>query len=148
LQDDIIEAIIGLPEKLFYNTGAPGIVMVLNKNKPEERKGKIIFINASNEYEKHPNVRRLNRLGEKHIEKIVNAYREFKDVEGFAKVVSLEEIKEKDYNLNVSLYVVPKEEEEEIDLEEEFKKMEELHREYLEKYEVVREYLKELKELV
>jgi len=126
LEKDLIEAVVLLPEKLFYNTGAPGIVMVLNKNKLEERKGKIIFINASNEYEKHPNVRRLNRLGEKHIEKIVNAYREFKNIEGFAKVVSLEEIKEKDYNLNVGLYVFPVIEEEKINLAEELKEFKEI----------------------
>lgn len=125
---DLIEAVVLLPEKLFYNTGAPGVVIVLNKKKTEERKEKIIFINASNEYEKHPDVRRLNRLGEKHIRKIVDAYRKFEDIDGFARVVSLEDIKEKDYNLNVSLYVFPVVEEEEIDLIkelEDFKKIEE-----------------------
>ncbi len=125
---DLIEAVVLLPEKLFYNTGAPGVVIVLNKDKPEERKEKIIFINASNEYEKHPDVRRLNRLGEKHIRKIVDVYRKFEDIDGFARVVSLEEIKEKDYNLNVSLYVFPVVEEEKIELAkelEDFKKIEE-----------------------
>jgi len=126
VRKDLIEAVVLLPEKLFYNTGAPGVVIVFNKNKPEERKGKIIFINASNEYEKHPDVRRLNRLGDDHIKKIVEAYREFKDIEGFARVVSLEEVKEKDYNLNVSLYVFPKVEEEEIDLSEEIQKFREI----------------------
>lgn len=122
VKKDLIEAVVLLPEKLFYNTGAPGIIIVLNKNKPEERKGKIIFINASNEYEKHPDVRRLNRLGKDHINKIVDAYRKFKNVDGFSKVVSIEEIKEKDYNLNVSLYVFPTIEEEKIELEEESRK--------------------------
>lgn len=126
VQRDLIEAVILLPEKLFYNTGAPGIIMVLNKNKPDERKGKILFINASNEYEQHPEVRRLNRLGEEHIRKIVDAYREFKEIEGFSRVVSVEEIKEKDYNLNVSLYVFPKVEEEEINLAEEYEKFREI----------------------
>jgi type I restriction enzyme M protein len=126
VRKDLIEAVVLLPEKLFYNTGAPGVVIAFNKNKPEERKGKIIFINASNEYEKHPDVRRLNRLGDEHIKKIVKAYREFKDIEGFARVVSLEEVKEKDYNLNVSLYVFPKVEEEEIDLSEEIQKFREI----------------------
>ena len=124
VDEDLVEAIILLPEKLFYNTMAPGIVMILNRNKPEERKGKILFINASQELEKHPEVRRLNRLGEEHIRKIVEAYRRFEDVDGFARVVPLSEIKEKDYNLNVTLYVFPREEEEEIDLA---KELEELH---------------------
>ena len=126
VRKDLVEAVVLLPEKLFYNTGAPGVVIVLNKNKPEERRGKILFINASNEYEKHPDVRRLNRLGDEHIKKIVEAYREFKDVEGFARVVSIEEVKERDYNLNVTLYVFPKVEEEEIDLNEEIQRFREI----------------------
>lgn len=105
VNDDLIEAIVLLPEKLFYNSGAPGIIMILNKNKPAERRDKILFINASNEYEKHPEVRRLNRLSEEHIKKIVEVYREFKEVEGFSRIVSIDEVREKDYNLNVSLYV-------------------------------------------
>ncbi len=64
LEDDLIDGIILLPEKLFYNTGAPSALVFLNKNKPEERKGKILFINASSEFEQHPEVRKLNRLDE------------------------------------------------------------------------------------
>lgn len=126
---DLIEAVVLLPEKLFYNTGAPGCVIIFNKNKPEERKGKIIFINASNEYEKHPEVRRLNRLGEKNIEKIVNAYREFKSIEGFSRVVALDEIAKNDYNLNVTLYVVPVEEREEIDVKAEWGELKRIEKE-------------------
>ena len=126
VKKDLIEAVVLLPEKLFYNTGAPGVVMVFNRNKPEERRGKIIFINASQEYKAHESVRRLNQLGNEHIEKIVGAYREFKDIEGFARVVSIEEIKKRDYNLNVTLYVFPGVEEEEIDLREELEKFREV----------------------
>ncbi|WP_456328619.1 N-6 DNA methylase, partial [Archaeoglobus sp.] len=79
VETDLVEAVILLPEKLFYNTGAPGVVIVFNREKDESRRGKILFINASNEYEQHPEVRRLNRL--KNIDKIVEVYREFKDVE-------------------------------------------------------------------
>lgn len=116
IKSDLIEVVILLPEKLFYNTGAPGAIIVLNKNKPNSRKRKILFINASHEYEKHPDVRKLNRLGAEHIEKIVKTYKEFKDYEGFSKVVEIEKIKENDYNLNVTLYVFPEEEVEEIDV--------------------------------
>ncbi|MCS7106201.1 MAG: type I restriction-modification system subunit M, partial [Candidatus Aenigmarchaeota archaeon] len=80
LEKDLIEAVILLPEKLFYNTGAPGVIIILRKNKPEKRKGKVLFINASQEYEKHPEVRKLNRLGEKNIEKIVEVYKSFGEV--------------------------------------------------------------------
>ncbi len=129
INKDLIEAVVLLPEKLFYNTGAPGCVIIFNKNKPKERKDKILFINASNEYESHPEVRRLNRLGEKNIKKIVDTYREFKDIKGFARVVSIEEIAKNDYNLNVTLYVTPIEEGEKIDIAEEFSELKELEKE-------------------
>ena len=128
VDEDLVEAVVLLPEKLFYNTQAPGAVIVFNKNKPPERKGRVIFINASNEYEPHPEVRRLNRLGKQHIEKIVKAYREFRDVEGFARVVSLEEVKANDYNLNVTLYVAPPTGTEEVDLEKELQELLELEK--------------------
>jgi len=128
VDEDLVEVVVLLPEKLFYNTQAPGAVIVFNKNKPPERKGRVIFINASNEYEPHPEVRRLNRLGKQHIEKIVKAYREFRDVEGFARVVSLEEVKANDYNLNVTLYVAPPTGTEEVDLEKELQELLELEK--------------------
>lgn len=123
LNADLIEAVILLPEKLFYNTGAPGAIIVLNKNKPKERKGKVLFINASKEYEQHPDVRKLNRLSDEHINKIVKAYREYTDTDGFSKVVGHEKIKENDYNLNVTLYVFPEEETEEINIDAEWKEL-------------------------
>ena len=129
VEDDLLEAIVLLPEKLFYNTGAPGIVMILNKEKPEERKGKIIFINASKEYRQHTQVKRLNQLAPENIEKIVRAYRNFEDVEGLSRVVNLEEIKGNDYNLNVSLYVFPEDEKEEIDLSKELEEFRAIERE-------------------
>jgi len=142
---DLIEAVILLPEKLFYNTGAPGAVIVLNKNKPEPRKGKILFINASNEYEQHPSVRKLNRLGDKHIEKIVKAYREFKDSDGFSRVVEIGKIKENDYNLNVTLYVFPEEEVEEIDVAKEWGELRRLEDELMVIERKIEAYLMELK---
>ena len=143
---DRIECVILLPEKLFYNTGAPGAIIILNKNKPESRKGKILFINASQECEKHPDVRKLNRLGDKHIEKIVKAYREFKDSDGFSKVVETEKIKEEnDCNLNVTLYVFPEEEVEEIDVAKEWKEMLAIDEQIKNVTEKIEGYLEELK---
>jgi len=113
-----------LPENLSYNTGAPGLILLLDKNKPEIRKGKVLFINASNEYESHPEIRRLNVIAETNMRNIVEAYRRFENIGGFARVVSLEEVRKNDYNLNVTLYVHPKEEEEEIDLAVELEKYE------------------------
>ncbi|MDI3475106.1 MAG: type restriction enzyme protein [Thermococcaceae archaeon] len=144
LKDDLLEAVILLPEKLFYNTGAPGAIMVFNLNKSEERREKVLFINASQEYEQHPEVRKLNRLGKEHIRKIVDAFEKFEDVEGFARVVDLEEIKENDYNLNVTLYVFPMEEEEEIDVKAEWEELRKINEELAEVDERIEGYLREL----
>lgn len=118
VNSDLLECVILLPEKLFYNTGAPGAIMIFNKGKQVHRKGKVLFINASNEYIPHPSVKRLNSLSNANIKKIVDTYNKFKDIEGFAKVVDLNKIKENDNNLNVTLYVKPIEKDEQIDLKE------------------------------
>jgi type I restriction enzyme M protein len=144
-KNDFIEAVILLPEKLFYNTGAPGAIIVFNKNKPPERKGKILFINASQEYEKHPEVRKLNILSKKNIEKIVDVYKSFGEVDGISRVVSLDQIKENDYNLNVSLYVFPEEEEEEIDIVKELEDLKILENELKEIETRMIEFLKVIK---
>jgi len=141
LEADLIECVILLPEKLFYNTGAPGAILILRKNKPVERKGKVLFINASNEFEQHPEVRKLNRLGDKHIEKIASVYREFKEVRGFSRIVSLDEIRENDYNLNVTLYVFPEEETEEIDVAREWEELRRVEDELVKVEEKIEGYL-------
>ena len=147
IEDDLIECVILLPEKLFYNTGAPGAIIILNMDKPEERRNKILFINASREYEQHPEVRKLNRLGDKHIEKIVEAYRKFAEIEGFSRPVPLEEIKENDYNLNVTLYVFPEEDEEPIDVSSEWKELQKLETELEKLEEKIKNHLHELEYL-
>ena len=141
VEKDLIECVILLPEKLFYNTGASGIIMILNKNKPENRKGKILFINAIEEYERHPNVRRLNILSPKNIKKIASTYENFKDVEGFARVVSLEEIRKNDYNLNVPLYISPLAKEEAIDLKRVYSELRKLRSEREESWKKVEGFI-------
>ncbi|RKY98806.1 MAG: SAM-dependent DNA methyltransferase, partial [Candidatus Hydrothermota bacterium] len=144
LENDLLEAVLLLPEKLFYNTGAPGAILVFRKNKPKERQGKVLFINASQEFESHPTIRKLNRLGDAHIQKIVKAYKDFREEEGFSRVVTLEEIRENDYNLNVTLYVYPIEEEEEIDIPAEWKAIREINQVLKEVEEKLRSFLEEL----
>ena len=144
VEADWVECIILLPEKLFYNTGAPGAIIVFNKAKPAERKNKILFINASGEFVPHPSVRRLNSLSRENIEKIVNAYRRFVDVAGFSRVVDVREVAENDYNLNVTLYVMPVEEREEIDISKEFSELKELEREREEIMKKIEEYVTEI----
>lgn len=105
LKDDLIECIILLPEKLFYNTGAPGVILILNKNKSQERKNKILFINASETFEKHPEVRKLNIISDKHIKKIVESYNNFKEDFNFARIRTREEIiDENNSDLNVNIH--------------------------------------------
>jgi len=129
IQRDLIECVILLPEKLFYNTGAPGAIIILNKKKPAERKNKILFINASNEYAPHPSVRRLNILSKDNINNIAEAYRKFEDITGFSRVVDVREIEDNDFNLNVSLYVMPIEEGEKIDIFKEYSELKKLEEE-------------------
>jgi type I restriction enzyme M protein len=124
LEKDWIECVVLLPEKLFYNTGAPGAIIIFRKNKPAERKDKVLFINASKEFEQHPEVRKLNILGKNHIEKIAGAYKSFGEEKGFARVVGLDEVRQNDYNLNVTLHVMSDEEGEEIDISKEFNELE------------------------
>ncbi len=144
INNDLIEAIILLPEKLFYNTGAPGAVLIFNKNKPKDRTGKILFINASQEFEQHPDVRKLNRLGEENREKIVKAYQEFEEKKGFSRVVDIDEIKKNDFNLNVTLYVFPEEEMEKINISEEWKDLGAIDSEINKISERIGDYLREL----
>ncbi len=132
VEEDLVEAVILLPEKLFYNTQAPGVIIVFNKQKPPERRGKILFINAGQLYEKHPEVRRLNRLGEQHIQKIVEIYKAFKEEPGLSRIATLREVRENDYNLNITLYVAPPLETEPVDLEKELQELLEVEKQAME----------------
>lgn len=104
LNDDLIEAVIGLGPQLFYGTGIPACILVLRSlgSKPADRKGKVLFINADRDYREG---RAQNYLEPEHIEKIVSAYRTFGEVPAFARIVSREELAENDDNLNVRRYV-------------------------------------------
>src|SRR5680860_336711 len=103
IQDDLLDAVIGLGSNLFYGTGIPASILVLRAKgaKEEKRRGKVLFINADREYREG---RAQNYLEPEHIEKIVSAYRRYEDVPGFARIVSREELAENDYNLNIRRY--------------------------------------------
>jgi len=147
VKSDLLEAVILLPEKLFYNTQAAGIILVFNKEKPAERKGKVIFINASELYIKHPEIRKLNQLSEENIAKIVEMYKDFNDFKNYARVVSLDEIEKNSYNLNVSLYVQKDNESEKIDISKEFEELKSLEEERQSIMEKLESYLEEVKRL-
>lgn len=111
---DRIEAIIALPQGLFYGTGIPGCILILNKSKEEKRKNKILFIYAAKDYLEGKN---RNKLRDEDTAKIVKAFNDFKDVDKYCHVADFEELKENEYNLNVPRYVDISEPEEEIDIQ-------------------------------
>lgn len=110
IENNLIDAVIGLPDKLFLNTSIPTLILVLKKNKQDNN---LFFIDASKEFEKEG---KLNKLTDENIKKIVETYKERKNVDKYAALVSLEEIKENDYNLNIPRYVDTTEEEPPIDI--------------------------------
>lgn len=141
LRDDLIEAVIGLPQNIFYGTGIPAAIIVINKNKNEERRNNVLFIDGSNDFVKDGN---KNKLRDEDIEKIIQTFDEYKDVEKYASVVDLETIKENDYNLNISRYVDTTEEEEEVDIDLVLQDIRELKLKMADSEEKLNGYLEEL----
>ncbi|MEZ8445795.1 type I restriction-modification system subunit M [Vibrio splendidus] len=106
LEDDLLEAVIGLPSGLFYGTGIPACLLIINKNKAKERKGKVLFINSELEFEEGKN---QNKLREQDITKIVETFENHSfesksDIKRYAKVVNFSDIAENDFNLNIRRY--------------------------------------------
>ena len=110
LGDGNIDAVIGLPANLFYSTGIPVCILVLKKCKKEDD---VLFINAADYFEKG---KRQNRLTGEHIDKIVDCYQYRKEEQGYSRRVSMQEIEDNGYNLNIARYVSNTSIEEEIDL--------------------------------
>ena len=142
IKNDLIEAIIALPAKLFYGTGIPAAIVIFNKNKPESHKNKILIIDAEQDYEEGKN---QNRLRKKDIEKMVSAFEGYRDIEKFARVIDVKELEENEFNLNVRRYVENSEDEEVVDVKTVWSKVKEIEkdREAIDKK--VADYLSELK---
>jgi len=111
-QENVLDAIIGLPANIFYGTSIPTCIMVLKKNR--ENKGDVLFIDASEHFEK---VKTQNKLRPEDIEKIIYTYKERTTIDKYSYVATLDEIEENDYNLNIPRYVDTFEEEEPVDLD-------------------------------
>jgi len=105
VDSDILDAVILLPERIFYHTTSPSSIMLFKTSKTHT--GEVIFINATLEKEPHREAKRLNYLSEENINRIVRAYSSFNDINGFAHVGSINEISKKGYNINPSSYVIP-----------------------------------------
>ena len=111
IKNDLIEALIGLPKNLFYGTSIEATICILNKQKPKERKGKMLIINAEKEFEAGKN---QNRLRVEDMERMVSAFESFKDEDRYARVVSVDEVANNDFSLGISRYVDTSEPEEKI----------------------------------
>jgi len=99
---DLVDCVLGLGANLFYNSPMEACVVICSNNKPAQRRGKVIFIDAVNEVTRE---RSMSYLKTEHQSRVADAYHDFKDIEGFAKVASLEEIRTNNGNLSIPLYV-------------------------------------------
>ena len=102
IESDCVDCVIGLGPNLFYNSPMEACLLICRMQKPANRRGKILFINAVDEVRRD---KTISMLEERHIDKIFKAYKEYKDIPGFAKVVKNEQILENDATLNISQYV-------------------------------------------
>ena len=138
IEENLLDTVIGLPEKLFYGTGIPAAILLFNKAKTDES---VLFIDASRDFKSGKN---QNVLGEEHIQNILLTYRHRINSDKYSHRASLQEIRDNDYNLNIPRYVDIFEDEEEIDLLE-IRKERELLKKQLADLELdMDNYLKEL----
>ena len=150
LEDDLIEAVIALPSNLFYNTSSPGCILILNKDKPEERKDKVMFIYAEDQTLRESGIKIYDELSNQNqltpdgIKKIVDTYKNLNEEPHHSRLVDIEEIEENDYNLNVPRYVDATEPKEQVNVSKankERKRIEEKRDKIIEKLNQVMESL-------
>ena len=145
IEENLLDAVIGLPENLFYATSIPACILVFKKNRSNTD---VLFIDASKKDEegnpRYIKAGNQNALGDAHVDAIVQAYQERKEQDKFAHVATLEEIKENEYNLNIPRYVDTFEEEAPIDLQQVQSNISRLKAEIAEAEEQMDTYLKEL----
>jgi type I restriction enzyme M protein len=104
LETDKIEAVIGLASNLFYGTGLAACIVITRDRKPVNRRGQVLFIDASDQFRRE---RTQNTLEAEHISRILGWYRAYADIPGRSHVADKAELGRNDYNLNISLYVSP-----------------------------------------
>ena len=128
IENDLVEAVIGLPENLFQNNSIPSAILLLNRDKPTEREGQVQFIHAADEafYRELSN---QNELTDEGLDHIVENFDDWITEKRVSRAVSVEEIRENDHNLNIALYVDTTEPEEDIDVREELATLRELQAE-------------------
>jgi type I restriction enzyme M protein len=138
IEENLLDTVVGLPSNLFYGTGIPAAILVFKRNKTDN---KVLFIDASREYQNDKN---QNRLRQADIDKIVATYQTRETIDKYAYLASFEEIKENDFNLNIPRYVDTFEEEQEIDINAVQQEITKLENELVEVKQEMAGYLKEL----
>lgn len=138
-EKNYLDAVIGLPANIFYGTSIPTCILVFKKCRKYD--DNIIFIDASNEFEKGKN---QNHLSDDHVEKIVATYLSRETIDKYSHAAALDEIKENDYNLNIPRYVDTFEEEQQVDLEAVAKRLQKIDEEIAKVDEELAAYFKEL----
>ena len=145
LEENIIDAVIGLPAGLFHTTGIPVAILIIDRSREKgganQKRKDVFFVEASKEFRSG---KAQNFLDDEHINKILNAVKDRKDIEKFARAVSPEEIEENDFNLNITRYVDTFEEEEEVDIEANLRELEEIDKELEVLEKEMNEHLKKL----
>ncbi len=138
IEENLLDAVIGLPEKLFFGTGIPAVILLFKKGRNTKD---VLFIDASGEYVEGTN---QNKLGEDHIKKVVATYRAFQTVPKYSYRATREEIAENDFNLNIPRYVDTFEAEKEVDLKAVQAEINDLERQLARVREQMTGYLEEL----
>jgi type I restriction enzyme M protein len=139
IEENLLDAVIGLPAQLFYGTGIPAAILVFNKGRG--KKTDVLFIDASRDY---ADDKKQNKLRPQDIEKVVKTYRKYESVDKYAYRATLDEIKEADFNLNIPRYVDTFKDEEEIDVADVQTQIERLESELAEVRSTMKVHLKEL----
>ena len=138
VEDNLLDAVIGLPANLFFGTGIPATILLFKKGRETTD---ILFIDASREFHKEKN---QNSIDDNHITKILDTYKGREEIEKYSHIATLGEIQENDYNLNIPRYVDTFEEEEIVDIKMTKQKIVKIESELSEVKEHMQEYLKEL----
>jgi type I restriction enzyme M protein len=113
IRENLLDGVIGLPANLFYGTGIPAALMIFDKSRKPNGKGKVLFIDASREFEQNTN---QNKLRSQDIDKIVDTFQKRKIIDKYSYLATFAEIEENEFNLNIPRYVDTFEPEEEIDI--------------------------------
>lgn len=138
IEENLLDAVIGLPENLFYGTSIPACILIFKKDRENKD---ILFIDASKEFQKG---KRQNTLTQENIQKILTTYHNRQEIEKYSHIATIQEIKENEYNLNIPRYVDTFKKEEEVDIPSTLEKIAHLDKEIAKTQEKMDNYLKEL----